>query len=198
MPRIAATVLLGLACFAAPAAGTSPALPDAKLLGINVEGSDFHAGDLVLLTIRVRNTGDAPLPSAPVTLSIGGDAYAEWKLPSKLAPGETATWPVRWAAVRGSHLVKATVDPLNDVIETDEMNNAAFVNIGVAEAPDPFPWPPIIAGVCAFSVGAACAVLLRRLRPRNSGRSASSYRSAGRATRYGGQRHQRGGRDDGQ
>ncbi len=91
--------------------------------------------------------------------------YAEWKLPAELQPEETAAWSLVWHATRGAHLLTATIDPLNEVVESSEANNSAFINLGVAEARDPFPWGAIAAGLGAFFAGAAAAVFLRRLLP---------------------------------
>ena len=106
--------ILGLVGSTTAARSSSPALPDAQLVAIDVEGADFHDGDRISLSIRLRNTGEAPLPPVPVVLAIGDEPFSEWKLPSALSPGETAEWPIVWIAKRGPHLIEATVDPLND------------------------------------------------------------------------------------
>jgi subtilase family serine protease len=166
MPRLAlATLLLSLtACFVAQAPAL--ALPDAALARIDVLGTDLRDGDRVTITVTVSNRGDAPLPPVPVVLSIGGEQYAEWKLPSALAPGASVTWSQPWRAKLGSHVVRATVDPLNDVIESNETDNSSFINLGVGEPPSPSPWPPALAGLGAFVLGVIVSVLVQRLRPR--------------------------------
>jgi len=136
------------------------ALPDAQLLRISAEGADFRQGDRVPLRIEVRNTGDTPLPPLPVTLTVDYEPYAEWKTPPDLPPGHTATWSLTWYATRGSFILQASVDPLNELRESDETNNTTFINIGAAEAPEPSPWPAIIAGLLSFAAAVAFAFLL--------------------------------------
>ena len=173
MPKHAAILL---ALFASTTFASVPALalPDAQMLPMKAEGSDFRSGDRVPIEIRIRSGAEAPLPALPVPLTIDDDPYAEWKTPPDLPGDQIATWSLIWTATRGSHLFVATVDPLNDLVEAGEANNSTFINIGAAESPEVFPWPPTIAGLASFAVGAALAFVLRRVlrarppRPRNA------------------------------
>jgi len=162
MPKSAAILL---ALFAAAIFISVPALalPDAQILPIKAEGSDFRGGDRVPIEIRVRGGGGESLPSLPVSLTVDDEPYAEWKTPADLPRDEIATFSVTWTATRGSHLFVATVDPLNDLTEADETNNSTFINIGAAEPSEPFPWPPAVVGVISFIIGIALALLFRRL-----------------------------------
>ncbi len=156
---IAATLLMALA--AAP----SLALPDAELARISVHGSSFDDGDLVPIEIEVRSVGADVLPPVPVVLLVNERTYAEWRLPRALAPGESALWDLTWPAVRGGHVLTAVVDPLNDVYESNELNNSAFINLGVGDRPPPFPWGALLAGALGLIGGVVLGLLLRRLRP---------------------------------
>jgi hypothetical protein len=51
----------------------------------------------------------------------------------------------------------ATVDPFNDVVESNEANNSGFISLGVGGAPEPSPWPVALAGLGAFILGGAAA-----------------------------------------
>lgn len=166
MPR--APLIAGIAVLAVGLVLAVPALalPDAAIARIDAAGSDLHEGDQVPITVEIVNRGDSPLPPVPVVLNLNEKQYAEWKLPSTLAPGAGATWSLTWPAVRGSVVMLATVDPLNDVIESDESNNSSFISLGVGEARPPSPWPPALAGLGAFLLGLLIAVLFQRLRPR--------------------------------
>ncbi len=140
------------------------ALPDAAITGIDLQGTDLRAGDHLPITVQISNQGTSPLAPVPVVLAIDDRQYAEWKLPSTLAPGAAATWELTWTAVRGPHIVLATVDPLNDVAEPNEANNSGFISLGVGTAPEPSPWPAALAGLGAFLLGALGALAIQRFR----------------------------------
>ena len=148
------------------------ALPDAAVTGIDLEGQDFRNGDLLHMAVRVSNQGSSPLPPVLVVLAIDDEHHAEWRTPSALAPGAGAEWELTWTAVRGSHIVVATVDPLNDVVESNEANNSGFISLGVAEEREPSPWPAALAGLAAFLLGAMAAFAVQR------------FRAAARRSRY--------------
>jgi len=169
MPRLSAitcaiTSLAALAlALSLPAWASAPALPDAQLLRISAEGGDFRQGDRVPLRIEVRSAGKAPLPPIPVTLTVDYEPYAEWKTPADLPPGQTTTWSLTWNATRGSFPFVATVDPLNEVLESDETNNTTFINIGAAGPPEPSPLPAILAGLVSFALAVALGFLFSGL-----------------------------------
>jgi len=87
------------------------------------------------------------------------------------------------------HLVRAVVDPLNDVREGEEGNNSAFINLGVGESGEGLSWLAVVVGLAFFGVGAAAGALLRRApaesRPR---RRRATGRSRQGASRSGGER----------
>jgi len=148
------------------------ALPDAAVTGIDLEGRDFHGGDVLHMTVRVSNQGSSPLPPVPVVLAVDDEHQAEWRTPSALAPGAGAEWDLTWRAVRGSHVIVAAVDPLNDVVESNEANNSGFISLGVGEEPGPSPYPAALAGLASFLLAAIAAFGVQR------------FRSAARRRRY--------------
>ncbi len=159
------------------------ALPDATITQLRVEGRDYRGGDLVPLDVTVSNRGDGTLPPVPVVLSIDEEPYAEWRTPSPLGPGGTVVWSVEWLAARGSHVMLATVDPLNDVAESNEGNNSAFVSLGVAQEAEPSPWPAALVGLGAFLIGGALTFLFQRIRLRDgSRRSGHGVQRGGKAS----------------
>ena len=164
MLRLRTMLAFGLVAFAA---GQAPvmALPDAAIARIAIEGADLSDGDRVPIAVELANRGDSPVSPAPVVLSIDDEPYAEWKPPAQIPPGESAVWSLVWIATRGSHLVVAVADPLDDVSESDERNNSAFVNVGVEEAGEPSPWPVVLVGGAGLLVGLGAAALVRRVRP---------------------------------
>ncbi|MCJ7821991.1 MAG: hypothetical protein MUQ26_02735 [Armatimonadetes bacterium] len=117
--------------------------------------------------MEVRNTGGTPLPAIPVTLTVDYQPYAEWKTPPDLPPGQTAAWSLTWNATRGSFPFVATVDPLNELLESDETNNTTFINIGADAPPEPSPLPAIAAGIVSFALAVALGFLFSsRVLPR--------------------------------
>jgi hypothetical protein len=68
--------------------------------------------------------------------------------------------------VRGSHIILAQVDPLNDVAESDETNNAAFLSLGAAEEPEPSPWPALLVGFASLVVGLVLGLRVQSRRRR--------------------------------
>ena len=148
------------------------ALPDARIVRVGAEGSNLCAGDRVPLTVEIRNAGDEPLPPVPVTLNVNDKPYAEWKLPNAVGPNKAVVWSLIWRAAAGSHLVVATVDPLNEVVESNEANNSGFINLGVTEPGTVFPWSAFVYGVASFLIAAGTAFVLRWLGRRPPSRSA--------------------------
>lgn len=164
---------------------SASALSDAAVTGIDLQGGEFRGGDLLRMTVRVSNQGSSTLPPVPVVLAVDKEHYAEWKTPSALAPGAGAEWKLTWKAVRGSHIVVATVDPLNDVVESNEANNSGFISLGVGEEPDPSPWPAALAGLASFLVAATVALAVQR------------FRAAARRRRYAARRPRGGAEEEG-
>lgn len=137
------------------------ALPDAQLTRISLEGRNFHDGDSVPLTVEIRNGGDEPLPAASVILTLDEKRYAEWQPPDTLAPDQSAAWELTWTAKRGGHVFVATVDPLNDVIESDETNNSAFISVGAGGKRRIIPLSVTLVATLAFVVGAIAGFYFR-------------------------------------
>jgi len=157
------------------------ALPDAAVTGIELEGRDLRAGDRLHMRVRVSNQGSSPLPPVPIVLAVDDEQYAEWRLPAALSPGASAAWELTWTAVRGSHVVLAAVDPLNDVVESNEANNSGFISLGVGMEPEPSPWPAALAGFAAFLVAAIAAFGFQHLRKGPKRRQYAGRESRGRS-----------------
>jgi|GEM_PF-1562333 len=154
-------ILIGIGClWLLPTSAFG--LPDAVVERIVAEGGDLRAGDRLPLTVHISNRGPEPLPAVPVALMVDGVAVTDTRLGEALAPGEITTGSLTWTATRGAHVIAARVDPLNDIPESDERNNIAYISLGVEAAPEPSPWPPILAGGAAFGVGGLAAFLARR------------------------------------
>ncbi len=140
------------------------ALPDATVTQMRAEGRDYRGGDVVPLEITVANRGDSALAPVPVVLTVDDEPYAEWRIPAMVAPGESIVWSMNWRAARGSHVMLATVDPLNDVAELNEANNSGFISLGVEEEAEPSPWPAALVGFASFLFGVGLALAIQRVR----------------------------------
>lgn len=156
-----AIVALLLLLSVTPAAEVMAA-PDAVVAQIAAEATDIEAGQLVPVQVTLANSGSSSLPPVLVVLLIDDQPHAEWKLPAALGPGERVEWPLTWKAERGSHILMAQVDPLNDVAEADERNNSAFLSLGVADQPEPSPWPALLIGLVSLLLGILLGFLVGR------------------------------------
>lgn len=148
-----------------PAAKVAAA-PDAVVARIAAEAADIEAGQNVPIQVTLANSGNSSLPPVLVVFLIDDQPHAEWQLPASLGPGESAEWPLTWKAQRGPHILMAQVDPLNDVPEADERNNSAFLSLGVADPPEPSPWPALLIGLMSLLLGILLGFLVRRRRLR--------------------------------
>jgi len=147
-------------------AAESAALPDAVVSRIAAEAVDIQAGQDVTIEVTVANQGSSSLPPVLVVWLVDDQPLSEWKLPAALGPGEQVEWTHIWKAERGSHILLAQVDPLNDVAEADERNNSAFLSLGVADQPETSPWPALLVGFVSLLLGVLLGFFLRRRRVR--------------------------------
>lgn len=109
-------------------------------------GFNVWEGDNVELSVEVTNRGkdlaEGFLNQVQFKLYIDGQYFGIGGIDHELAPGETQILPIRtdwgapealWAAVKGTHYVKAVVDPYDMIKESEELNNERTVLIKVKE-----------------------------------------------------------------
>ena len=133
-------VVKGAASKPTPTPTTTPApagKPDLVVTNISWKPANPAAGDAVTLQATIKNQGSAPTPAGVkhgvlFTFDDGAAGPGVWSdtHTGSLAPGASITLTANggsvgatWKAITGTHTVKATVDDLNRIAESNENNN---------------------------------------------------------------------------
>ncbi|ABN56606.1 APHP domain protein [Methanoculleus marisnigri JR1] len=144
-----------------PTVPTTPApsgKPDLVVTDISWTPANPVAGDAVTMKATIKNQGDAPTPAGTkhgiiVTFDDGAAGPGVWSdtYTKSIAPGAWVTLTANggsagatWKAVEGTHTVKAHVDDVNRIAESNEANNVRSEQIKVSKAasgPTPTPTP---------------------------------------------------------
>ena len=129
--------------------------PDLVVTDISWAPANPVAGDAVTLSATIKNQGTDPTPAGTkhgvlFTFDDGSAGPGVWSdtHTASLAPGASVTVTANggssgalWTAVEGAHTVKAYVDDVNRIAESDENNNVMTEQIAVAGATTPTPTP---------------------------------------------------------
>ncbi|WP_214040963.1 CARDB domain-containing protein [Methanoculleus sp.] len=143
----------------------SSGMPDLVVTDISWAPASPASGDAVTLKATIKNQGDAPTPAGTkhgvlFTFDDGAAGSGVWSdtHTASIAPGEWVTLTANggsagatWKAVEGTHTVKANVDDVNRIAESNDANNARSEQITVAKAasgstPTPTPTTPAPSG----------------------------------------------------
>jgi len=133
-------VVKGAASKPTPTPTTTPApagKPDLVVTNISWKPANPAAGDAVTLQATIKNQGSAPTPAGVkhgvlFTFDDGAAGPGVWSdtHTGSLAPGASITLTANggsvgatWKAITGTHTVKATVDDVNRIAESNENNN---------------------------------------------------------------------------
>jgi hypothetical protein len=106
-------------------------LPDLTVSGL--EATSAKGTRSATITARVRNAGSAPSAATVVRFVVDGTTLGDRALAS-LEPGADATTTIEWplkGVSNGAHRIRAIVDPAEAVVESDEANNAASLEVEV-------------------------------------------------------------------
>ena len=137
--------------------------PDLVVTDISWEPASPAPGSAVTLRATIKNQGDAPTPAGTkhgvlFMFDDGGAGPGVWSdtHTGSIAPGAWVTVTANggsagatWKAVAGTHTVKAHVDDVNRIAESDEANNVRSEQItvsGAAATPTPTPTTPAPSG----------------------------------------------------
>ncbi len=137
--------------------------PDLVVTDISWTPANPASGDAVTLKATVKNQGDAATPAGAkhgvlFTFDDGAAGSGVWSdtYTRSIAPGAWVTLTANggsagatWKAALGTHTVKATVDDVNRIAESDETNNVRAKQITVSKAastPTPVPTTPAPSG----------------------------------------------------
>ena len=132
-----------------------------KVLRGQDEVASAAEGEALSLEATVRNDSPAPFLGGAVFEIRNGEAVVFTAPVGRLEPGESLTFRSNWTALAGASL-RAVVDSLNALDETNEVDNVKAVPLAVA-AVEMTPWPLYAGlGVAAGAAGIAGAFLLRR------------------------------------
>lgn len=91
-------------------------------------------GDAVVLSVVIKNQGNANSRATNMDLFIDGNSRGTQDIPA-INAGGTTTKTYNWVAAIGQHPIKAVVDELNNNRESNETNNEYTVTFSTA-APD--------------------------------------------------------------
>ncbi len=125
--------------------------PDLIVTGISWEPANPAPGSAVTLKATIKNQGDAPTPAGVkhgvlFTFDDGAAGSGVWSdtHTGSLAPGASVSVTANggsagstWKAVAGTHTVKAHVDDVNRIAESNENNNVMAKQITVGTGPAP-------------------------------------------------------------
>ena len=125
--------------------------PDLAVIGISWVPASPAPGSAVTLKATIKNLGDAPTPAGVkhgilFTFDDGAAGPGVWSdtHTASIAPGAWVTLTANggsagatWKAIKGTHTVKAHVDDVNRIAESDEKNNVMSKEIIVGTRPAP-------------------------------------------------------------
>ena len=140
--------------------------PDLTVSGIEMSpSSNVSHGQPVTLRATVRNLGVSTQASIRVNFQMDGQTFDRGaSLIAGLPGGQSAVVEVPWTAVGGAHTIRATVDPLSIIPESNETNNAAEIPVSAAaldlivqdisaNPPEPVPGDPVKVTVTVHIAG---------------------------------------------
>ena len=107
-------------------------LPDLALTG-RIEHQDYiDNGEIVTISIVVKNIGDIEARSVIVTFYVNGEEIKSQTI-NVLKNGDARLIPFTWQATSGQQKLKIKVDPEDAIVELDETNNKKEKTVQVGE-----------------------------------------------------------------
>ena len=144
--------------------------PDLEVAPLDVvPRAGVKVGDKVTVKVTVQNAGPAAVRDVPVHLFVDDVFMAEARL-ANVGPDGRGEVTLSWTALPGSHVLTAVVDPYNDTVDADRLDNAVSVLLNVGDSSpvgglgaSRVPLPGL---AFAFAALAVVALLLPRRGPR--------------------------------
>ena len=108
----------------------STIVPDLLIQNITWSPTEASAGDTVTFTVKTKNQGSDKAINPRVAFYIDGSSIGAQDIP-QINAGALVTNTFTWTATTGSHDIKATVDPDNVIIESNEANNTKNLTLSL-------------------------------------------------------------------
>jgi PKD repeat protein len=100
---------------------------------MNISNDKPNEDDLVEVNVNISNKGNIDAYDLEVVFSADGEPFATKRI--DVPQNGTNTTSATWSAVLGNHNITVSLDPKNEIVETDETNNTAFIKVGVNDRP---------------------------------------------------------------
>jgi uncharacterized membrane protein len=130
-------------------------LPDLSLR-VLYSPQRFVAGQSVLATVEVSNTGESPARNVLVAFNVDGSGTMVERI-LLIPAGSEKTATFGWTPETGRHVLRFEADPEHTVLEREEGNNIFLEKVAISGAPpEPATIPPalLVAGSASFLLGA--------------------------------------------
>lgn len=111
-----------------------PPLPDLTVLDISFNNTSPIHNDVIEITAAITNIGKLNASNVKVSFYSDSIKIGETMI-SEVNIGETNYSSIVWTSIGGTHAIKAAVDPYNEIIESNELNNQ-FTKMLIVRAPD--------------------------------------------------------------
>jgi len=108
---------------------------DASITNDSLNASTIrpNEGDNVTITANVNNSGNLNVTNMEVAFYDNGVKFASNRI--WVPANGTNVTTANWKAVQGSHVISVGLDPVNEIVETNETNNTAFITVAVNDRP---------------------------------------------------------------
>jgi len=108
--------------------------PDLIVQAVSLLPNEPSIGDIVTITVTVKNQGSGGAESSEVECRVDG-TILDTKSINPLTAGATAAVAFNWKAQGGSHVIEAVADATGLIVETNENNNTTTYTL-TTSAPD--------------------------------------------------------------
>jgi subtilase family serine protease len=113
---------------------------------LTLSSDEIEAGDSIVITSEVFNFGNNSADDVEVVFTVDGDRVGEQVIPH-IPVNNSRAARVTWIATVGHHIINVTVDPTNQINESNKSNNRASISIDVTPVGSDFPVWIIVVGV---------------------------------------------------